>query len=123
MGLLLVGDDEVVGVEDALHSIQGAELFAFAGSAHDDAAFELVEIEDVGRLSDGERAVVGGVDGVGYGLLLEQAEALGDDASRGLDGDVAEDAGGEASAEFGFFDGDGKCGAGMWLGQCDVDGL
>jgi len=34
-GFLLVGDDEVVGIERALHSIQGAQLLAFTGAADD----------------------------------------------------------------------------------------
>ena len=103
----VVGDDEVFEIEGALDSIQGAELFAFVGAADDDAAFELVEVEGVGGLADGEGDVVGGVDRVRDGLLVEQAKAFGDEAGGGLDLDVAQNAGGEAAAEFGGFDGYG----------------
>ena len=81
------------------------ELFAFAGAADDDAAFELVEVEGVGGVAHGEDDVVGGVDGVEDGFLVEEAEALGDDAGGGRDRHVAKNAGGEAAAEFGLFDG------------------
>ncbi len=107
-GFLFVGNDEVVGIEGAFDSIEGAEFFAFAGAANDDAAFELVEVEGVGGMAHAEGAVVGGVDGVGDELLLEEAEALGDGAGGLGDGDVAKDLGGEAAAEGGLFDGDGK---------------
>ena len=36
---------------------------------------------------------------------------------------MSKDAGGEASAEGGFFDGDGKCGSGLMRRQCHVDRL
>ncbi len=102
----VVGDDKVFGIEGAFDSVEGAKLFAFAGAADDDAAFEFVEVEGVGGLADGEGDVVGGVDGVRDELLFEQAEAFGDDAVGGRDFDVAQNAGGEASAEFWGFDGD-----------------
>ena len=79
-GLDLVGDDEVFGIEGALDSVQSPELFAFARAADDDSAFELVEVEGVGGLADGEGDVVGGVDSARDGLLFEQAEAFGDEA-------------------------------------------
>ncbi len=74
----VVGDDEVFGIERALDAVEGLELFAFAGAANDDAAFDLVEVEGVGGLAHGEPGEVGGVDGVGDLLLLEQAEVRGD---------------------------------------------
>ncbi len=77
-GLLFVGDDEVVGLEGALGSVEEAELFAFAGEADDDAAFDLVEVEGVGGMSHAEEDEVGGVDGVGDLLLAEEGEVVGD---------------------------------------------
>ena len=106
--LCVVGDDEVFGVEGALDAVEGLELFAFAGAADDDAAFDLVEVEGVRGLAHGEPGKVGGVDGVGDLLLLEQAEVGGDfragePVARVADGDVAQNAGGEAAAGvFGF---------------------
>ena len=79
----MIGDDEVFRIEDALNAVEGAELFALACAAHDDSTFELVEVEDVRGLPDGEGAVVGRVDGVGDGLLFKQAKAFGDDAVEG----------------------------------------
>ena len=109
----VVGDDEVFGIERALDAVQGLELFAFAGAADDDAAFDFVEVEGVGGLAHSEPGEVGGVDGVGDLLLLEQAEVrgyfrAGKPVARVADGDVAEDAGGEAAAGIFGFDLDGK---------------
>ena len=107
-GFGVVGDDEVFGIEDALDAVEGLELFAFAGAADDDAAFDLVEVEGVGGLAHGEPGEVGGVDGVGDFLLLEQGEVGGDfgagePVARFADGDAAQNAGGEAAAGvFGF---------------------
>ena len=77
---LFVGDDEVVGIEDAFDAVERLQLFAFAGAADDDAAFDLVEVEGVGGMAHAEQDEVGGIDGVGDQLLAEQGEALGDDA-------------------------------------------
>ncbi len=107
-GLGVVGDDEVFGIEGALDAVEGLELFAFAGAADDDAAFDLVEVEGMGGLAHGEPGEVGGVDGVGDFLLLEQGEVGGDfgagePVADSHDGDAAQDAGGEAAAGvFGF---------------------
>ncbi len=107
-GFDVVGDDEVFGIEGAVDAVEGLELFAFAGAADDDAAFDLVEVEGVGGLAHGEPGEVGGVDGVGDLLLLEEAEVGGDfgagEPVAGVaDGDVAKDARGEAAAGiFGF---------------------
>ena len=70
-GFGVVGDDEIVGIEGALDSIEGTEFFALARAADDDAAFDLVEIEGVGGLANGQRDEVGRVDGVGDELLFE----------------------------------------------------
>ena len=106
------------------------ELFAFAGAADDDAAFDLVEVEGVGGLAHREPCEVGGVDGVGDLFLLEEAEVGGDfgagDTSRAMsaDGDVAKDAGGEAAAGVLGFDRDGEwhCG-GLRPGSVGVERL
>ena len=60
----VVGDDEVIGIENAIHAVECFELFAFAGAANDDAAFDFVEVEGVRGLAHGEPREVGGVDGV-----------------------------------------------------------
>ena len=104
-GFLLVGHHQVFGIEHTLDSIQRAEFFAAAGAAQDDAAFQLVAIEDVGGLTHGDGDVVGRVHGIGDELLLQQAEALGDYACRRLDTHLAERPRGEAAAELGSFDG------------------
>ena len=70
----VIGDDQVFGIERALDAVEGLELFAFAGAADDDAAFNLVEVEGVRGLAHGEPCKVGGVDGVGDFLLLEKAK-------------------------------------------------
>ena len=107
-GLFVVGYYEVVGFEDALGAVEEFELFAFAGEADDDAAFELVEVEGVGGMAHAEEDEVAGVDGVGDLFLAEEIEVFGDLAGAGGDGDVAEDLGGEAAAEVLVgFDGDG----------------
>ena len=107
----MVGDDEVFGIESALDAVEGLEAFAFAGAAHDDAAFDLVEVEGVSGLAHGEPCEVGGVDGVGDLLLLEKREVGGDfgagePVARIADGDAAKDAGGEAAAGVFGFDAD-----------------
>jgi hypothetical protein len=53
------------------------------GEADDDAAFDLVEVEDVGGMAHAEQDEVGGVDGVRDGLLAEQREVFGDEAGGG----------------------------------------
>ena len=76
--LRVVGDDQVFGIEHALNAVEGLQLFAFAGAADDDAAFDLVEVESVRGLAHGEPRKVGGIDGIGDFLLLEQREVGGD---------------------------------------------
>ena len=109
----MIGDDEVFGIERALDAVEGLELFAFAGAADDDAAFDLVEVEGVGGLAHGEPCEVGGVDGVGDFLLLEKLEVGGDfgagkPVARVADGDAAQNAGGEAAAGVFGFDAHGE---------------
>ena len=76
--LCVVGDDEIFRIEDALDAVEGLELLAFARAANDDAAFDLVEVEGVGGLAHGEPDKVGGIDGIGDLLLLEEIEVGGD---------------------------------------------
>jgi len=80
------------------------------GEAHDDAAFDLVEVEGVGGMAHAEEDEVAGVDGVGDLFLAEESEVFGDVAGAGGDGDVADYLRGEAAAEtFGFgSDADGE---------------
>src|SRR5579883_3047549 len=73
-------------------------------------AFEQIEIEDVGGLAAFPENVVGGVDGVVDGALVDEVQALRELRGRGLDGDVAQDARGEAWAVAAVFDGDGDAG-------------
>ena len=120
-GLCFVGNDEVFGIEGALDAVEGLELFAFLGAAHDDAALDLVEVEGVRGLAHGEPGVVGGIDGVGDLLLLEQVEVGGNLApgnqSRIGDGDATQDAAGEAAAGVRGFDAHGKAGFAAGFGQ------
>ncbi len=126
----VIGDDKVFGIEGALDAVEGLEFFAFAGAADDDAAFDLVEVEGVGGLAHGEPCEVGGIDGVGDLLLLEQGEVGGDfgagePVARVADGDVAQNAGGEAAAGvFGFdLDGEGLGGRVRGSGSAMSSGL
>src|SRR6476620_7021790 len=50
----VVGDDEVFGIEGTFDSVEGLEAFAFARTADDDSAFDLVEVEGVGGLTHRE---------------------------------------------------------------------
>ena len=68
----VIGDDEVFWIERSFYSVEGLEFFSFAGATHHDAAFDFVEVEGVGRLAHGEPCEIGGVDGVGDLLLLEE---------------------------------------------------
>ncbi len=104
-GFLLIGHHQVFGVQHTLDSIQRAEFFAAAGAAQDDATFQLVAIEDVGGLTDGDGDVVGRIHRIGDELLLQQGETLGDHARRRLDMHLAESPRGEAAAKLGSFDG------------------
>jgi hypothetical protein len=57
----------------------------------------------VGGMAHAEEDEVGGIDGVGDLLLVEESEVVGDIAGAGGDGDVTNDLCGEAAAEaFGF---------------------
>ena len=76
-GFALIGDDQVVGFEGALGAVEELEFFALVGEADDDAAFDLVEVEGVGRMAHAEQGKVRGVDGVRDLLLAEQVEVLG----------------------------------------------
>ena len=98
--LFFVCDDQIFGVENTFDAVQGLELFSAARATHDDAAFELVSIEGVGGMAHGEGDEVGCVDRIGDELLLQQGEALGNQAAGGLNAHMAERARSEASAEF-----------------------
>ena len=75
--LVVIGDDQIVGVEHALHAIQRLQPFALARPAHNDAALELVEIEGVRGLAHRQPCKVCGIDGVGDFLLLQKREVCG----------------------------------------------
>ena len=97
--LLLVGHDQVFRIEQTLDAIERLQLFALAGAAQDDSAFELVSIESMGGMSHGHGDIVGGVDRVRDELLLKQVKTLPQDAGGGLDANIAERARREASAK------------------------
>ena len=78
--LLFVGDDEIVCDEGAGGAVEELQLFARAGVADDDAAFDLVEVEDVVGMAHAEEDEVGDVDGVGDLLEAELGEVVADDA-------------------------------------------
>src|SRR5262249_20638317 len=96
---LFIGDDEVVGLESTLGAIEEPKLFAFASEADDDAPLDLVEVEGVRGMPHTHEDKVRGIDRVRDLLLAEEIEIFCDAAVGGHDGDVAEDLGGEASAE------------------------
>src|SRR5215472_11538454 len=63
-GFDMVGNDEIIAIEDALHAVEGLELLALPGAAHDDTALDLVEVEGMRGLAHGEPGEVGGIDGI-----------------------------------------------------------
>ncbi len=79
----------------------------FAGATHDDAAFDLVEIEGVRGLAHGEPREVGGVDGVVDEFFIQDGKVPRDSGKgqvkRVMDGDVPQDTRSETTAGvFGF---------------------
>ena len=85
--LFRVGDDQVFGRELALHAIQRFQRFASLRPPNDHAAaFEQIEIEDVRGFAPLPQDVVGGVDRIADGPLIDQLQPPGDVRRRGLDG-------------------------------------
>ena len=98
-GLYGVGDDQVFRRKCTYHSIERLERLAAEGAAHQNlAAFEQVEIEDVGGMPHLPEGVVGGVGGVVDGALIDESKSLGNIVWRSLDGDAANDASGVTGA-------------------------
>ena len=76
--LFRVGNDEVFGGQLALHAIQRLQVLAGPRFANDQPpAFEQIEIEHVRGLAALPQNVVGGIDGVADGPLIEQLQTLG----------------------------------------------
>src|ERR1700687_1701420 len=95
--LFRVGNDEIFSRKLVLHAVQSLQRFASAGTANDQpAAFEQVEIEHVRGLATLPQNVVGSVDRIADGPLIEQLQTTGNMRRRGLDGDAADFARGEA---------------------------
>ena len=81
-----VGHDQIFGRELALDAIERLQRFAGACLANDQPpAFEQIEIENVGRLAAFPENVVGGVDRVADGTLIEKRKTIGNLCGRGLD--------------------------------------
>jgi len=116
--LALVGDDQIVGNEGAFGAVQQLQFFAGACATHDDAAFNLVQIEGMGRLPHREPTEVGRIDRRGDRLLPERREVVGDDALRRANRDTTNDARGEAAAQVLRLDADGKAYTGHVLRGC-----
>jgi len=70
----VIGNDQVLRIERALHTIERLEPFAFTGAADNDAAFDLVQIEGVGGLAHGHPDEVGGVYCIRDLLLFQEPE-------------------------------------------------
>lgn len=59
----VVGDDEVLGVQDADDTVEGGDLLALRGAADTDGAFDAGAVVGVQRLAELQHHVVGDVDG------------------------------------------------------------
>ena len=85
-GLGAVADDKVVGGQGELFFVQGGDLLAVLGAAHDDlAAFQRVHIKGVHRLTDLQHDIVGDVHNVGNAAQPAQGQPAAHPA-RGLAG-------------------------------------
>ena len=102
-GLTAVGDDQIVGSKFAVDAIERLQRFAGTRFANYQApAFEQVEIENVRWLAALPENVVGGVDRIADGTLIDKRKAIGDVRRRRLDLRAANFARREARTEFGL---------------------
>ena len=109
-----VADHERVGVEGAQFAVEGAELVALGGPAHDDrhlvvahstgAGQQLVIIEGVQGFAPLEHDIVGDVHQIADRALAYQLQASLHPERRWLHRDVADNGGREAIAEVVVFD-------------------
>ena len=107
-GLGFVRDEEHAAVEPAFLAVEGHELFAFGGAAHDDGRpgagagpGQEAAIEGMQRLADLEHDVIGDIHHVAEAADANLFEGLLEPIRAGGDLDAADDAGGVARAESG----------------------
>ena len=109
----MIGNDQVFGIKRTLDAVEGLQLFALSRTPHNDAAFNLVEIEDMRGLAHRQPGKIRGIDRVGNLFLLEQAEIGSDLCAREpifrvANRDAAQHTRREAAASLFGFDLDGK---------------
>ena len=108
-GLGAVADDKVIGGQGELFFVQGGDLLAVLGTAHDDlAAFQRVHIKGVHRLTDLQHDIVGNVHNVGDAAQPAQCQPAAHPARRLAGGDVVNIMSDVARAKVGRFHGDGQ---------------
>ncbi len=74
-----IGDHQIFRSKFAVHAIERLERFPAESPAHQNfAAFEQIEIEDVGGMSHLPERVVGSVGGIIDGTLIHQIQAPSD---------------------------------------------
>ena len=104
-GALSVGDDQVVGLQDAVDAVESDDALAGPGAArHETTAADLSGVEGVQRLAQGEHHVVGNVDHVVDGAHAGLRQARLEPDRRIAHGDAAYDAGAVARAQVGVGD-------------------
>ncbi len=109
--LLRIGDDQILGRELAVHTVQRLQRLACAGAADDDrAALEQIKIEGVRRMPKFVQGIVGRVGGVVDRTRAQQFQPLHDQLRRRTDLHVANYAGGVSRAAFRVLDDDGELG-------------
>ena len=74
--LLLIGDDQIVGLQRALGPVQQPQLLALARQPHHDAALDLVQIERMRGMPHPHQHKVADIDGIRDLLLLQQAKVF-----------------------------------------------
>ena len=85
-----IADDQIVGVQGEFLLVQRDDLFAFVGAAHiNDAAFDLVQVKGVHRLTHLKQGVVGDIHHVADGAQAAQCQVALHPTGRLTHADVA----------------------------------
>ena len=121
-GFVRVGDQQVVGSQDAFHAVQGGELFARRGAAHEDVTVgHGVQVKGVQRLVELQHHIVGDIHHIVDGAQAGAGQAVLQPVGRGADFDAGDDRCGVAEAQVGVGDGDPRQGvhrrAGLVIGH------
>ena len=102
-----VGNQQVVGVQGALRSVQGGELFAGGGAAHDDVPVgDGVQVEGVQGLVEFQHHIVGDIHHIVDGAQAGAGQAVLQPPGGGADLDAADYRCGVAAAQVWVGDGD-----------------